>query len=270
MYKYIGTTVSLQIALMEQLEKLVQTVALDDSHLLIVCSGALQALVIDCNASNSNSTLPPAQQLQTLGIAILQTAFAKYPVHRDTILEDILHLLPELPSGKRSLRAFPVSYNSANYPSALLDMNAQVVGNLVSNGSAPHFVQMVSILLVQLLQSCVVRPSYPEDEQEGTTTLRSGLRTSQAVADTFVLHLLKRCVKTRGGGTSEYRPFLSNLVEDFLLLLLIPEYPAAHMWLSTVQRLLNQDLVLLCPDTHPIGYWLLMPPKYNFPLFHLS
>lgn len=244
-YKYISTTISLQISLMERLESLVQNLALEDSHLLILCSGALQALVIDCNACQSD-TLPPAQQLQILGISILKTAFGRYAVHRDTILEDILHVFPELPTGKRSLRAFPVSYNSANHPSALLDMNAKLVGNLLSNGTPPHFVQMVSILIVQLLQSCVVRPSYPDD-QEDAAALRSGLRTSQAVADTFVLHLLKRCIKTKGGGTSEYRPFLSNLVEDFLLLLMIPEYPAAHMLLSTVQRLLNQELTRMSP-----------------------
>ena len=148
---------------MDRFERLVQQLPLDDQQILLLTNGTLPALEIDCNSSPPTAkSIPPAQQLQLASIAIITAAFRKYPLHRDTVLEDLFPLMLSLPTGKRSLRAFHVRYQSAATPSALENLNAEMIGPLLSNGSPPHFIQMMTALVLSLVQACVVRPTYQE------------------------------------------------------------------------------------------------------------
>lgn len=253
-YKHIHNTIQLQLVLMDRFERLIQQLPLDDQQILLLANGALPALEIDCSASPPPSkSVPPAQQLQLASIGIITAAFRKYPLHRDTILEDLFPVMLNLPTGKRSLRAFPVSYESAASPSALEALNAQTVGSLLGNQELPHYIQMMTALVMSLVQACVVRPTYPavEENEQGEPQppgrLQSGLQSAQAIADSFVAQLLKRCTRTKGGEVSEFRPVLANLVEDLLLVLIIPEYPAAELLVSALQLRLNQDLTRASP-----------------------
>jgi cohesin loading factor subunit SCC2 len=270
-YKHILPTSNLQLLLMERLEQLIRAVSLDDQQILILTSGSLVALEIDScgtattasNSSNhnSNKNTPPASQLQLASIALVTAAFAKYPMHRETILEDLFPLLLRLPTGKRSLRGFRVRYASAPSPRGLQHLNSTLLGGLLPNASSdqPHCVQMTTAMVLALVQSCVTRPMYMDTsgtspgnndqtmngdgtDQGGTMRLASGLGSCQAVCDSFVTQLLKRCA--RKGGAAEFRPFLTTFVEDLLLVLLIPEYPGAEMLLATFMRRWNQDLTL--------------------------
>jgi cohesin loading factor subunit SCC2 len=269
-YKHILPTSNLQLLLMERLEQLIRAVSLDDQQILILTSGSLVALEIDsCGTAttasnsdnNSSKNTPPASQLQLASIALVTAAFAKYPMHRETILEDLFPLLLRLPTGKRSLRGFRVRYASAPSPRGLQHLNSTLLGGLLPNASSeqPHCVQMTTAMVLALVQSCVTRPMYMDTggtspgnndqtmngdatDEGGTMRLASGLGSCQAVCDSFVTQLLKRCA--RKGGAAEFRPFLTTFVEDLLLVLLIPEYPGAEMLLATFMRRWNQDLTL--------------------------
>jgi cohesin loading factor subunit SCC2 len=174
-------------------------------------------------------------------------------MNRDIILEDMFPIILNLPTSKRSLRIFPIRYASS--PSTQLEaMNTEWIGPFLSNGSPPHYIQMITALILSLVHSCVVRPSFvdgSDSKEEGTPSttgpLQSGLRSCVSVADTFVTCFLKRCTKSKGDNAIEYRAVLLNMVEDLLLLLIIPEYPAAELLLSALQRRLNQDLTLASP-----------------------
>ena len=256
-YKHIvDGTINLQLVLMERLESLVQSLPLEDQLILILTNGCLPAFEIDCPASTKAT--PPGQQLQLAAIAILTAAFRKYPMQRDIVLEDVFPLMLNLPSGKRSLRIFPVRYSSAASPEKLQALNSELVAPLLgTTTTSPHYIQMMTALILSLVQACVVRPSYQQvdqDNEDGQNTnnvgggaLQSGLGSCQAVADAFVTQLLQRCTRTKGGNVSEYRPIFQNLVEDLLLVLLVPEYPAAEMLLSSFQRRLNRDLTMASP-----------------------
>jgi cohesin loading factor subunit SCC2 len=253
-YKHMTATINLQLVLMDRLESLVQSLPLDNQQLLLITSGALPALEIDCiPAAVVSNDEPLAQQLQTASIAVLTAAFRKYPMHRGIILEDLFPVMLHLPTGKRSLRVFPVRYSSS--PSSCLEaFNTTLVGPMLSNGGQPHLIQMMTALVLSLVHACVVRPTYDvehknkgkkgEREQQMTGKLQSGLRASQAVADSFVAQLLKLCTKSKNGSASEYRPILANIVEDLLLVCMIPEYPAAELLLSALQQRLSHDLTL--------------------------
>jgi cohesin loading factor subunit SCC2 len=257
-YKCITATIGLQLTLMERIEGLMLMLPLDDQQVLMLTSGVLPVFEVDSTLSSSSNAKEAfqARQLQTTSISVLTAAFRKYPMHRDIVLEDLFPIMLSLPTGKRSLRTFPVRYSSS--PSTTLKaMNTEIVGSLLSNGTEPHHIQMMTALILSLVHSCVHRPSYVVEESnaggEGNTSpatsakLQSGLRSSIVVADTFVRCLLKRCTKGKGDSVSEYRPVLINIVEDLLLVLTIPEYPAAELLLAALQRRLNQDLSAASP-----------------------
>ena len=257
-YKYITSTIGEQLTIMERIEDLLLMLPLDDQQVLMLTSGVLPVFEIDSTISSSSNAKESfqARQLQTTSISVLTAAFRKYPMHRDIVLEDLFPIMLSLPTGKRSLRTFPVRYSSS--PSSTLQvMNTEIVGSLLSNGMEPHCIQMITALILSLIHSCVLRPSYGTEESNTggggksspatSEKLQSGLRSSIVVTDTFVRFLLKRCTKGRGDSVSEYRPVLINIVEDLLLVLIIPEYPAAELLLSAFQRRFNQDLSAASP-----------------------
>jgi cohesin loading factor subunit SCC2 len=265
-YKLALSTLPTFFVLVDGLESLLQSrTTLDDQPILMMTNAAIQALEMDCpvvstSYSPTNTTalgVPSAwgPQVQMASLSLLTAAFGRYPTHRETILEDFLGILLKLPSGKRSLRAYQVRYTSTLTPYALARRNVRWVGPLLAktcplDENQPHRIQMMTALLLQLLQAIVVRPLYDTTEvqaQDGTsekkTRLRSGLGQSQAVADYFVAALAQRCArKEASGAASEFRPILGNLVDDLLVVLLVPEYPAAEMLLLSVVSKLNNDL----------------------------
>ena len=257
-YKYVTSTIGSLLTLMERIEGLMQVLPLDDQQVLMLTSGVLPVFEIDCTLSLSSNPKEAfqARQLQTTSISILTVAFRKYPMHREIVLEDLFPVMLIMPTGKRSLRTFPVRYSSS--PSTTLQaLNSETVGSLLSNGTEPHYIQMITALILSLVHSCVLRPSNASEESDGgaegrdlpisSKKLQSGLRSSIIVADTFIRFLLKRCTKGKGDSASEFRPVLINIVEDLLLVLTIPEYPAAELLLAALQRRLNQDLSAASP-----------------------
>jgi cohesin loading factor subunit SCC2 len=254
-YKHITATMSLHLLLMDRLQTLIRSLPLDDQQVLMLTSGVLPAFEIDCVSSSlSNSKeLLQTQQLQTASMGVLTAAFRMYPMHRDIILEDVFPILLNLPTSKRSVRTFPVRYTSS--PSSKLEsLNAEWIGSFLSNGTPPHYIQMITALILSLVHSCVMRPSFASEgdlKEDGASSdtglLHSGLRSCVSVADTFISCLLKRCSKTKGDNATEYRAVVQNIVEDLLLVLLIPEYPAAELLLSSLQCRLNQDMTLASP-----------------------
>lgn len=247
-YKLLSTTISQHVLLSDRLEKLVHDVPLDSQQILFLANSCLTALEIDCNATSPDKAVPPGLQLQLSAMSLVTAVFTKYPMHRETILEDLFPLMLRLPTGKRSLRAYAVRYASVQAPLALSSFNAQLVGPLLSNGAEPHFIQMITALVMSMVQSCVTRPYYQpvENADPPSNKLISGLTASHAIADCFFGQLLKRC--NRKGSTAEFRPILVNLVEDLLLVSTIPEYPAAEALLGALLRRLHHDLNLASPS----------------------
>ena len=260
LYKHIlSNTVHLQILLMERLQQLVESLPLDDQQILLLTNGVLPALQIETASTSTATTTatPVGQQLQLASIAVCTAAFRRYPMHRDSILEDLFPVMLQLPTGKRSLRTFPLPYASA--------LNASVMQKLVydtnhkynKNGEEPRYIQMMSALVLSLVQACVQRPAYTSttkrddvedddnsDHDQDDTCWTSGLRGCQAVVETVVDALLQRCGSRGKTGISaiEFRPVLTHLVQDLLTTLLVPEFPAADLVLSVLTSRLLQDV----------------------------
>lgn len=242
-YRGLLSTLHLQILLTERLESLVQSLTLDDSPILTITSGALSALEMDCVSGNVLNS--PGQQLQVASISLLTEVYRKYPNQRETIMEDVFPLMLRLPTGKRSLRTLPIRYSSCASPAALAALNVAAVGDLVAKDVSPKHIQMITSLVLSLVQSCVQRPGYENTvvDSSEVITFSNGLQHCQQVSDYFVDQLLKRCAQSKTGGALEFRAVLSHLVEDLLMVFLVPEYPSAEFLLATFTQRLSHDLL---------------------------
>ena len=239
-YKPILCTVGLLSLVMERIDFLVQNIQVDDQPLLSICSSSLGSLTIDASSSAqstltmNNSALSHIIQVSAMGL--ICTIFKRYPRHRTIILEDLFPLMLRLPSSKRSLRTFPVkSFVSKSMSSTPLSK------------VEAHCIQNISALLLFLVQSCVVMPkavSAISEKNVSLPRLTSGILGSRNVCEYFTSNMLQRCSKKgEEGGASEFRPILANLIDDLLIVQLLPEYPAADLLLLSFCRKLSDDLL---------------------------
>ncbi|RVE65832.1 hypothetical protein OJAV_G00120330 [Oryzias javanicus] len=161
-------------------------------------------------------------ELQLCAITLVTAVFSRYEKHRQLILEEIFNSLARLPTNKRGLRNFRL--NSCD-----------------SDGEA-QYIQMVSALVLQLIQ-CVVRlPSEKENEEEQKKKvdkdvfITNSYETAMRTAQNFLSVFLKKCGSKQG--EDDYRPLFENFIHDLLSAVNKPEWPAAELLLSLLGRLL--------------------------------
>lgn len=226
-YAVLARTTHLQQILMERMSSVVSTVPMDVQQTMHLTTGAIRTLEMDAK---------PGHQLQLAASSILVETFRRYSSQRETILDELLSAIPDIP--KR--RSFEIRYSSATASTALQEFNSESVGSLLSLKNSIH---VLSAILLQLVQACVLQPTYTVSDKEERQFL-SGLGACQAVSDAIVNIILQRCRKAKSGSnTDSYRSMLSSMVEDWLLVLLIPEYPGARFLVSSIQNILiSRDL----------------------------
>uniref|UniRef100_A0A3Q4MC51 Nipped-B protein n=1 Tax=Neolamprologus brichardi TaxID=32507 RepID=A0A3Q4MC51_NEOBR len=161
-------------------------------------------------------------ELQLCAITLVTAVFSHYKKHRQLILEEIFTSLARLPTSKRSLRNFRL--NSSD-----------------SDGE-PLYIQMVTALVLQLIQCVVHLPSEKETEDEHNkkvdkdVLITNSYETAMRTAQNFLSVFLKKCGSKQG--EEDYRPLFENFVHDLLSTVNKPEWPAAELLLSLLGRLL--------------------------------
>ncbi|XP_078071403.1 nipped-B-like protein isoform X7 [Mustelus asterias] len=165
-------------------------------------------------------------ELQLCGIKLVTAVFSRYEKHRQLILEEMFASLAKLPTSKRSLRNFRL--NSS-------DMDGE-----------PLFIQMVTALVLQLIQCVVHLPAAEKDsntvDEDGDkkvdqdVLITNSYETAMRTAQNFLSVFLKKCGSKQG--EEDYRPLFENFVQDLLSTVNKPEWPAAELLLSLLGRLL--------------------------------
>lgn len=263
MYKLVLSTaiVASFSNLMEKLDLYIYKVPLDPSPLLQIASICLSTVEISiADLGNVNG----ARIIQYGCMNIITRIFGIYRSIRKIIIDDVLSALKNVPVGKKNARNFVlngISYHFKNATAVNVDDMKSLTGQIV--------VQNASVLICDLIQSCISRPDCRSgshcNQQTNCTTpplsLREsaqitppendaimissgGFNESMAVCILFSTALLQKCSK-RGeeGGASEYRPVLQHLVQDWLQMQLLPEYPAAEIILVTLSKKLCEDMI---------------------------
>jgi len=255
-YKTITSTVGLLTNLIERLDLLVQSVAIEDQPLLSICSSVMSSLTIDpASTVGSQENISLTHAVQMTCVSLVTTIFRKNPMHRIVILEDLFPLLLQIPTSKRSIRTFAVRVSGVNIVKSKKGNDAKrgvVTPHSGGNGDGQAFIQVITSMILHMIQACVTMPhSLPSKNANGSSNekrkgsqLSSGLLECERNCVVVATLLLQRCSKKGDeGGASEFRPVLCNLVEDLLLVQMLPEFPAAEMLLVQICRKLCCDLI---------------------------
>ncbi|PNJ67036.1 NIPBL isoform 4 [Pongo abelii] len=109
----------------------------------------------------------------------------------------------------------------------------------------PMYIQMVTALVLQLIQCVVHLPSSEKDtnaEEDSNkkidqdVVITNSYETAMRTAQNFLSIFLKKCGSKQG--EEDYRPLFENFVQDLLSTVNKPEWPAAELLLSLLGRLL--------------------------------
>ncbi|KAL9822740.1 nipped-B-like protein [Geothlypis trichas] len=164
-------------------------------------------------------------ELQLCAIKLVTAVFSRYEKHRQLILEEIFTSLARLPTSKRSLRNFRLNSSDTD--------------------GEPMYIQMVTALVLQLIQCVVHLPSTEKDsnsEEESNkkvdqdVLMTNSYETAMRTAQNFLSIFLKKCGSKQG--EEDYRPLFENFIQDLLSTVNKPEWPAAELLLSLLGRLL--------------------------------
>ncbi|KAM9509494.1 nipped-B-like protein isoform 9-T10 [Guaruba guarouba] len=164
-------------------------------------------------------------ELQLCAIKLVTAVFSRYEKHRQLILEEIFTSLARLPTSKRSLRNFRLNSSDTD--------------------GEPMYIQMVTALVLQLIQCVVHLPSAEKDsnsEDESNkkvdqdVLITNSYETAMRTAQNFLSIFLKKCGSKQG--EEDYRPLFENFIQDLLSTVNKPEWPAAELLLSLLGRLL--------------------------------
>ena len=253
-YKLILSTAGLLSRLVECVERLIQTINVDDQVILTICPTALDSLTINPTSSIHGNTSALTHIIQVSCIGLLSTIFRQYPRHRDVILQDLIPLFRKVPSFKKSIRTFPVCVplkNNDTHP--IPDKNRRQ--SIICNDQTETHIQMISALILFLVQGCVTMPKLNENKnsevkkgapkQAHLSSLKTtGLDDCERSCTYLIALLISHCSKKgEDGGASEYRPVLTNFVQDLLHVQHMIEFPAAEMILLSICRKLSHDLL---------------------------
>uniref|UniRef100_A0A668ASZ4 Nipped-B protein n=1 Tax=Myripristis murdjan TaxID=586833 RepID=A0A668ASZ4_9TELE len=161
-------------------------------------------------------------ELQLCAIKLVTAVFSRYEKHRQLILEEIFTSLARLPTSKRSLRNFRL--------------------NSSDQDGEPMYIQMVTALVLQLIQCVVHLPNDKDSLEEYDSKvdqdvlITNSYETAMRTAQNFLSVFLKKCGSKQG--EEDYRPLFENFVQDLLSTVNKPEWPAAELLLSLLGRLL--------------------------------
>ena len=180
-------------------------------------------------------------KLQLNALKLVTGVFSRYDKHRKHILDDILASIARLPSSRNSLRTFRLSKDSKiQLLTALVLQLIQYVvilpGHLSSNkrfSSSPKKDKKEKIYDEKGVE---VVTTDPEDGVDRDVLINTKYENAMARAVQFLSVFLKKC-----GSKSEETDFCSlfeNFLQDLLVTVNTPEWPAAELLLSFLGKIL--------------------------------
>jgi cohesin loading factor subunit SCC2 len=247
-YNPILSTVGSFGTILERAEEFINFNEMDDGLLFTLSAAALSSLTIDASPIVRADVASLTSIVQESAMNLIASMFGRYPRHRSIIVEDLFPLMLKLPTSKRSLRTYLVKKRSSAASSSTAAS---------FSGGDNDFIQPICALTLLLIQSCVVMPF--QSDEEGDAESRgddknddeekpasnagdtSGLDGCDAVCNQFTSQILQRCSrKGEEGGASEFRPILSNLIDDLLHARFMIEFPAAEMLLLSLSHRVSE------------------------------
>ncbi|CDI96881.1 nipped b protein [Echinococcus multilocularis] len=181
-------------------------------------------------------------ELQLAGLKLVTGVFAQYPFCRKLIIEEIITGIARLPSSKRNLRTYRLnSEESIQMFTALALLLVQSVIELPTSSASSQQRVSDGVSAEDKLDSggnatgqnapVVHRP---DDEVLVTSSYKKAIITAHNFLSAFLR-------KSTTKGEDDYRIIFENFVNDLLLTVNKPEWPAAEVMLSLLGSLLVQQ-----------------------------
>uniref|UniRef100_A0A672MT95 Nipped-B protein n=1 Tax=Sinocyclocheilus grahami TaxID=75366 RepID=A0A672MT95_SINGR len=190
-----------------------------------IANGFMLMLTLSLQVSSLGITpffVENVSELQLCAIKLVTAVFSRYEKHRQLILEEIFTSLARLPTSKRNLRNFRLNSSDVD--------------------GEPMYIQMVTALVLQLIQCVVHLPSDKDFDDDNDrkvdkdVLITNSYETAMRTAQNFLSVFLKKCGSKQG--EDDYRPLFENFVQDLLSTVNKPDWPAAELLLSLLGRLL--------------------------------
>ncbi|VDQ06755.1 unnamed protein product [Trichobilharzia regenti] len=209
------------VEIVSNLSKLVKMQRLTDSLVLTLSSVGVSVFFVE-----------NVGELQLAALELVTAIFAQYETHRSLIIEEILASLSRLPSSKRNLRTY--SEDSIQMLTALALLLVQSVVNLPD----PSPMNSDNSTSYQCPTAAASSDGNTFQKADDEVTIINSYHNALRTAHTFLLVFLR---KSTMKGEDDYRIIFENFVNDLLLAVNKPEWPASEVMLSLLGSLLVQQ-----------------------------
>ncbi|KAG8738993.1 Sister chromatid cohesion protein 2 [Ceratobasidium sp. 414] len=192
--------------------------------------------------------------LRLTALGLVRALFASYESQRGWIVEEILGSLIKLPDMKLKAGQFKLRDGATiHVVSALLFQLVQTSAHDVRI-HAQRLARKRREAIADAKASSVVENGKPplldEHDREASTKLEAhlylnGLESATKAAKTIVLFLTQRTGKnknTKSTNEAEYRSIFDNLIQDILVVINWPEWPAANLLMGIICKFMLSSL----------------------------
>ena len=275
-YAPILSTVGSFGTILERAEAYIIANEMDDSLLFTLSATALSSLTIDASTVVRADTGSLASIVQVSALNLCAAMCTRYPRHRSILIEDLFPLMLKLPTSKKMLRNYLIKRNADTSVDIKPPPGSQgVAGDHAYIQPITALTLLLIQSCVVMPQSekeegekmdvdgegdeatkkkrkrddeAFHEDDKDDDEIEETeeekrqearqrANTTAGLDGCVLICNQFTSQMLQRCArKGEEGGASEFRPILSNLIDDLLLVRYLIEFPAAEMLLMTLSH----------------------------------
>ncbi|CAE6465375.1 unnamed protein product [Rhizoctonia solani] len=187
--------------------------------------------------------------LRLTALGLVRALFAAYESQRSWIVEEILGSLIKLPDMKLKAGQFKLRDGATiHVVSALLFQLVQTSAHDVRIHAQKLARKRREAIADAKLSSLVEggkAPLLDEHDREEIHLYLNGLESATKTAKTIVLFLTQRSGKnknTKSTNEAEYRNIFDNLIQDILVVLNWPEWPAANLLMSIVCKFMLSSL----------------------------
>ncbi|KAF8968942.1 hypothetical protein BDZ97DRAFT_1797116 [Flammula alnicola] len=241
-----------------------ETVAMSDSIIIQAVYIAIGPFfVVDSSSETDTKGKKESVIIKTLGksamrglrldaLSLIRSIFANHEDQRSWIIEEILTSLIKLNDTKQKAGQFRLrDGRSIRTVSALLLQLVQTSAHDVRidakniDKSRKNKFALRRQESFSESQSAAPEPFLDENDQEEIRLYGTGLESATKAAKTIIIFLTQRSGKgkaTKNSNEAEYRLIFDNLIDDLLVVLFWPEWPAASLILSIASKFMVSSL----------------------------
>jgi len=219
--------------------------SLTDTLVLATTRVALNAFFLEnLNINSVNSPAHSSNEIQLNALKLTTVIFSQYIDHRITILEEIIHSISRLSKTKRGRVYYKVDGDDKSAVISMFSaLSFKLIQCIFSNNPNPKKQQQedeaANILENGLKDS---KESAIREKQQKIKDLRAQYDDALKISYTFLNSFLKKCVGTSASSESDFRVLFEDLVNDLMVVLHKPNWPAAQLITHTLIKLLINNV----------------------------